>query len=287
MRPSERIYFHTWSVGEACGSDKIPGCRDAAIDYLTNTSNMAFDPREIAIFVTVGLSTEGGEPVDLTTEGLLRGKNYTQANAVCRPGPLRQSEAAALTLMPGFTVVASGGGCLGEETLGHKTEARAFVAALVTTPPAKGMLGGEVKGCPKGLCIIGLASRGGSIASSAADTVKKVCGEDVAASCTVAAGDFGAGEGQSSPTNPSTNPKLGPNLNAQFHQLGIGKVVSTQGFAGARAVTNVGDTGMGMDIGPGYPLRAQFGNVTGQSPTGVLDVLLPCAYPQQFEYCKK
>jgi hypothetical protein len=285
MRPSERIYFHSWSVGEECGSDKIPGCRDAATTYLTNSSNMGFATEEIAIFVTVGLSDAGGNPVDLTTQGLLKGKNFSQIGAVCRPGPLRGSEAVSLTLMPGFTVGASAGGCLGTETLGHKSDARAFVAAHVTPPnPTGGMLGGEVQGCPKGLCVIGLHAPDGAIASSAAATVKKVCG-DMVSSCVVAVGDFGDEGASSDPMSP--NPTLDARLNEQFHQLGIGKLYSTSGFSGTRAAMNIINTGLGMNIGGGHPLSAQFGNITGQGPSAVLDVLLPCAYPETFKYCKK
>jgi hypothetical protein len=287
IAPSERIYFHTWIVGEECGSNKIPGCRDAAIAYLTNSSNMGFSTSEIAIFMTAGLSTPGGEPVDLTMEGYLEGRNYSQVNGMCRPGPLLGSEAVSLTLMPGFTVHQSGGGCLGQERLGHKTDARAFVAARVTPPtPNGGMLGGEVKGCPSGLCIIGMHAPDGPIATSAADTVKQVCGKDLTPMCTVAVGDFGAGDGDASPQEPNSHSKLVAHLDQQFEELGLGKLVSTTGFAGARSATNVVDTGPAMDIGPTHPLP-QFGNITGQSPSGVLDVLLPCAYPAAFEYCKK
>eukprot|EP01043_Picozoa_sp_COSAG02_P093829 COSAG02_NODE_30320_length_553_cov_1.226872_1_plen_111_part_01 len=108
-----------------------------------------------------------GEPVDLTTEGLLKGKNYSQVNGMCRPGLLHGSEGVSLTLMPGFTVHQSSGGCLGKES----TKARAFVAARVTPLAPKGMLGGEVKGCPRGLCVIGLHAPDGPITTSAADTV--------------------------------------------------------------------------------------------------------------------
>lgn len=285
MRPSERIYFHSWSVGEACGSDKIPGCRDAVTTYLTNSSNMAFATEEIAIFVTVGLSAAGGEPVDLTTQNKLKGKKYSQVNAVCRPGPLRESEAVSLTLMPGFTVADSGGGCLGTETPGHKSDARAFIAARVTPPKASGMLGGEVQGCPTGICLIGLHAPDGAIAPSAAATVLKVCGAGLTPRCMVAVGDFGAEGGSANPMAP--DPKLEAKLNKQFQQLGIGKLYSTTGFAGSRVAMNVVNTGPGMNIEVGYPLKPVFGNVTGQGPAAVLDVLLPCAYPNAFQYCKK
>ena len=43
-------------------------------------------------------------------------------------------------------------------------------------------------------------------------------------------------------------------VNTQFKQMGIGKVVSTAGFVGARAVLSVPGTGNGMDIGPWNPL---------------------------------
>ena len=284
MRPSERIYFHSWSVGEECGSDKIPGCRDAATRYLANSSNMGFSTGEIAIFLTVGLSEASGEPVDLTTQGLLKGKNYSQVGAVCRPGLLRESEAVSITLMPGFTVGKSAGGCLGTESLGHKSDARAFVAAHVTPPAANGMLGGVVQGCPKGLCMIGLHAPDGAIASSAAATVKQVCGGMVS-SCVVAVGDFGDVGGSSNPMAP--DPTLDASLNKQFSDLGIGKLYSTSGFAGSRTATNVINTGPGMNIGPSSPLKAQFGNITGQGPGAVLDLLLPCAYPNAFQYCKK
>lgn len=42
-----------------------------------------------------------------------------------------------------------------------------------------------------------------------------------------------------------------------------------------------------MDIGQGYPLQKQFGTIPGQSPAELVDLLLPCQYPNTFEYCKK
>eukprot|EP01052_Picozoa_sp_SAG31_P026245 SAG31_NODE_2365_length_5859_cov_22.319097_3_plen_247_part_00 len=246
---------------------------------------MEFSSLEAAIIVTVGLSQPDGEPVDLTTKGMLHGRNYSQVNAVCRPGPLHGSESVSLTLIPGFTVHTSSGGCLGEETPGHKTEPRAFVAARVTPPKPDGTLGGEVKGCPKGLCIIGLHAPDGAIARNAAGKIRHACGDDVTPMCTVAAGDFGAGDGSSTPHAPSS--KLDTYLNNQFEQLGVGKLVSTQGWAGARIATTVTQTGRGMNIGPiSNPLR-QFGNITDQGPAAIIDMLLPCAYPNAFDGCKK
>eukprot|EP01043_Picozoa_sp_COSAG02_P047939 COSAG02_NODE_4651_length_5132_cov_7.294854_3_plen_245_part_00 len=244
---------------------------------------MGFSTEEVEIFVTGGLSTPSGEPVDLTAEGLLKGKNYTQVNGMCRPGPLHGSEGVSLTLRAGYTVHQSSGGCLGKE----KFNPRAFIAARVTPPAPNGQLGGEVKGCPRGLCIIGLHAPDGPISTSAADTVKQVCGEDLTSACTVAVGDFGAGPGAASPANPQPNSKLVTHLDEQFKQLGLGKFVSTTGFAGAGCATNVVETGAGMDIGPGHPLLPRFGNITGQGPNGVLDVLLPCAHPAAFDYCAK
>eukprot|EP01051_Picozoa_sp_SAG22_P010917 SAG22_NODE_1013_length_6027_cov_4.804318_6_plen_250_part_00 len=231
-----------------CGSDKIHGCRDAVTSYLTGNSsyNMAFTPLEIAVFVTVGLAEADGEPVDLTTKGALQGQNYSQVSAVCRPGPLHGSEAVSLTLMPGFTVEESSGGCLGTEKLGHKTAARAFVAARVTPPKPNRGIGCVVQGCPKGICLIGLHAPDGAIAASAAGTVKKVCG-DMTTSCTVAVGDFGDDEGGSSNPN-SPNAGLEAHLNTQFAQLGIGKLYSTTGFPGSRAAMSVAHTGAAMGL---------------------------------------
>lgn len=167
MNPSERIYFQSWNIGEQCSSNKIPGCRAAAIEYLTGkaTGPNGYGAGEIQVFVTAGLAEAGGEPVDLTTLGELKGKNFTQVDAVCRPGPLKGSESVSLTLYPGFDVVKTDGGCLGEKA----ESARAFIAALVTPPTPLGgndprsMLGGEVKGCPKGICIIGMHAPDGAI----------------------------------------------------------------------------------------------------------------------------
>ena len=57
------VYVQNWNVGWQCGSDQIPGCRDAAVDYL---STGAYG--EAAIYVTVGLQKGKGadtEAVDL------------------------------------------------------------------------------------------------------------------------------------------------------------------------------------------------------------------------------
>lgn len=280
--PSERIYFHSWTVGEQCSS-KIPGCHAAAKEYLTNTRSFGYSSLDIQIFSTIGFSETSGEPVDLTTQGMLLKANYKQVGAVCRSGA--GSESVSLTVMPNFTIHESSGGCLGKGT----TAARAFIAARITVPAASGgMLGGAIKGCPKGLCVIGLhaPAAAGDIAPSAAGLVRKVCGADVVPACTVAVGEFGDVAGSINPTEPGYDPEFGAAINAQFSQMGLGKVLSTHGVVGARAALNVPGTGPGMDIGPVAPLQKQFGNVTGLSAASVMDVLLPCAHPNTFRYCK-
>ena len=118
------MYVQTWVVGQECGSDSIPGCQKAALDYLTNSSSFAFQSTSAAAFVTIGLGGADGEALDLASSGMLAGGGYTQVNSVCRP-PARGrklSESISLTFVKGFTAVKTSGGCLSADP---RAEARA------------------------------------------------------------------------------------------------------------------------------------------------------------------
>jgi hypothetical protein len=83
-----------------------------------------------------------------------------------------------------FSVIKSGGGCLGGSSAGgYKSDARAFAVALVKPSQA-------VSGCP-GLCLIALHSPHINI-TQGADTVSAVCGDNGRKACTIAVGDFNA-----------------------------------------------------------------------------------------------
>lgn len=98
------MYFQTWVVGQECGSDSIPGCQKAALDYLTNSSSFAFQSTSAAAFVTIGLGGADGETLDLASSDMLAGGGYTQVNSVCRPGG-QKSESISLTFVKGFPAV--------------------------------------------------------------------------------------------------------------------------------------------------------------------------------------
>lgn len=80
----ERLYFQTWNVGNICGSNKAPGCRQAAIDYLTSgVPSIGYQPGEGQIMVTMGLLDDDGQAVDLTQYGKLQSLNYSSISGVC------------------------------------------------------------------------------------------------------------------------------------------------------------------------------------------------------------
>jgi hypothetical protein len=57
-------------------------------------------------------------------------------------------------------------------------------------PPANGNIGGGVKGCPLGICIVGLYAPEGTITTTPATVVAQVCGAAAVHSCIVGVGDF-------------------------------------------------------------------------------------------------
>lgn len=129
-------------------------------------------------------------------------------------------------------------------------------------------MGGAIKGCPTGLCVVGLHAPDGAITSGRAE-IEKVCGKEVARKCTIAAGDF---------TNE---------VSARWKQLigttaqGQAQKITVHGSATARVVSNIVGQMGAMTVGQGFPLAKQFGNVTGQGQACLTDLLLPCAKTDQ------
>jgi len=169
----------SWNVHWQCGSDHIQGCRADAIKRFVT---LAHD-NAVNVLVSVELEANGTTPINLPTQGL---HGWSQVNGSCAPPTPEQSgDVAAVSLAPGFKVLASDGGCLGGQDAwwGQKADARAFAVALVEPPS-------PVAGCPKGLCIIGLHAPHNNI-TLGQDKVQRVCGE-ARHGCTVASGDWNA-----------------------------------------------------------------------------------------------
>ena len=76
----ERIYFGAWNLGAECGSNALPGCRDAAVTFLTATTTAGYSPGEAAILMTVGLVDDAGSPIDLTNQGKLASQSLFFSN---------------------------------------------------------------------------------------------------------------------------------------------------------------------------------------------------------------
>ena len=279
MVGEQRIYFQSWSVGQACSSDGA--CRAAAVEYLTNgtvdgVGSMAYSPLEVQIWATVGLLGEDKEPIDLR-QGKLRAMNATQINGVCRPRKAAP-DGVSLTLKTGYQVLKQSSGCLNHEKSSpwRKPErGAAFVAALVRPPPPGGtnsMFGGEVKGCTAGLCVVALRAPAGDIARAAAEQVAQTCGAARYA-CTVAVGDWGLGSGKT--VADSWKALIGG-------AEGEPKYINSNTLA-----SNIPGMSRAMTVGQGQPLQKQFGNVTGEAV--LVDQLFPCEKPGDFgnDGCKQ
>jgi hypothetical protein len=268
----QRIYFQLWNVGQQCSAN--PSCRDAATSYLTNTSSFAFQTSEAAVFATTNLLAANSEAVDLTQHGQLEGKSYQQVDGLCHGGQKFGSSAVSLTFRPGWSVLKKDSGCLSKEGVLEKTEPHAFVAALLKPPKANGMLGGIVKNCEAGVCMVALSVPKDGIAQGA-DKIAAVCGE-ARHQCAIALGDFGADTG--SYHNPSKS------VLGNWKQL-IGDKspqVYINGVVHANLASNIPGLGPGMNVGQGFPLAKQFGNGTkggSASQAYLIDQLIPCKYP--------
>lgn len=263
------MYFQVWNVGMACGTNALPGCRDAAVDYTTKSS-FGFQPNEAEIIVTIGLVGDDGKPVDLRVNELA-GLNYSQVNGICaRPTQEKLVNTVALTLRPEYQVLAQGGGCLEGRT--NKTAPRAFAVAHVKLPPASGLFGGLVKGCPDGVCIVGLnAPPGAAQITHGADEVARVCGE-ARRQCTIAAGDWNFSPQQ------SITDRWNQLINTGQGGGGIPRL-SIQGPTDSATVTAL-DTPGAMNVGEGFPLQSRYPNATGQAH--LADLLVPCQFPDNF-----
>lgn len=270
----QRIYFQTWNVGEVCGSNAEPGCREAAIKYLSSTSVGA----EFNIATLFGLLSDAGQPVDLTQYGVYKGKNYTQFGSVCSAsaGSTAPPSTVSITLGPGFQLLGKGAGCLvgNDATAVTAGAPKPFAVALVKPPPVHGLVGGEVKGCPNGFCLVAInAPYGPAHLSAGADTLADVCG-DTRHLCTVAVGDFNLSPQQ---TYDQRWAELIDKLPGAAPTL-----YKTGSLPHGVAVTNLA-AGGAMNVGEGYPLTPRWGqNVTGMRPAQIIDLLLPCQHPGPF-----
>lgn len=256
----QRLYMQTWNVGNECGSNKVPGCRQSAIDYLASgIPYIGYQPGEAEIMVTMGLLEDDGKAVDLTAYGKLQGMNYSEISSVCDgKNPL------SVTVLNTYQVLSKAAGCLGGPS------PTPFVVAVIKPPPAKGMFGGQLKGCPNGFCFVALNAPEQTI-TEGSDVVASVCG-DIRHVCTVAVGDF----------------NLSPQHTYQerWAQLigsapsGTSKLV-TDGADHARWVTNMA-AGGSMDITQQvqkYLGNGSYQNVSGMRAAMLSDALLPCQHP--------
>lgn len=257
----ERLYFQTWNVGNICGSNKAPGCRQAAIDYLTSgVPSIGYQPGEGQIMVTMGLLDDDGQAVDLTQYGKLQSLNYSSISGVCNGmNPL------SVTVQNAYQVSNKATGCLGGPA------PTPFVVAVIKPPPASGMFGGQLKGCPNGFCLVALNAPDGASITDGSDKVAKVCG-DIRHVCTVAVGDFNLSPQHTYQERWAQligSPKSGPQ-----------KLV-TDGQDHARWVTNMA-AGGSMDIQQQvqkYLGNGSYQNVTGIRTSLISDALLPCQHP--------
>jgi len=278
---SERIYFAAWNLGAACGTNELPGCRDAAVNFLTNVTNFGYQPTEAGIFVTTGLVEDDGSPVDLTSKNQLAGQNYTRVDGVCRtryPSPSqRKQDNVAITLRHDFQIVQSGGGCLD-----GRPGADPFAFAVALVKPINNRCydsSAEVVNCPDGVCIIGVHAPVKGI-SKGADIVAEVCGL-ARHRCSVAVGDWNLGGSARGPGGGDAHTGgSGPTVEKLWHQLTGDKMNKTKlfttGVDHAQATTNVVGVHSAMNVGEGDPLSKQYPNATGQGPLQIIDLLLPC-----------
>jgi len=190
----------SWNVHWQCGSDYLPGCRAAAAQRYADLARRfgggggdggsSSTAAAADVVVAIELEASSDTPVNLPRQdpaGFF-GSGWSQVNGSC-PGAQAGAtgDAVAMLFGPGYRVLRGGGGCLGGDAGGgYRPDARAFAVALVQPPAA-------VRGCPGGLCVVGLHAPHVNVTQGAA-TVEAVCGARAAgrAGCTVAAGDFNA-----------------------------------------------------------------------------------------------
>ena len=184
----------SWNIHWQCGSDHLPGCREAATTKIVELATQ----HGAEVIVAVELEHNDTAPVDLTLPGHGLHGSWRQINGSCPGAPGKTGDALALVLGPGWEVQYSAlnqngeslpladGGCLGGDAGGvYKPDARAFAVALVKPPPGR-----EVDGCAAGICLIGLHAPHIDI-TEGADKVAAVCGT-ARHQCTVAVGDWNA-----------------------------------------------------------------------------------------------
>eukprot|EP01048_Picozoa_sp_COSAG05_P000978 COSAG05_NODE_31_length_28416_cov_170.150652_1_plen_1216_part_10 len=182
----------SWNVHWQCGSDHIPRCRSAATSKIIELAAK----HAANVIVAVELEHNDTAPIDLPSHGLPTAyPRWAQVNGTCPGAPGKTGDALALVLGSDWELqqvyrngkyeALADGGCLGGDAGGvYKADARAFAVALAK-PPQPG-----VKGCEKGVCLIGLHSPHIDI-TKGADKVAAVCGE-ARHKCTVAVGDWNA-----------------------------------------------------------------------------------------------
>ena len=182
----------SWNVHWQCGSDHLPGCREAATQKFVELSKT----HAADVIVAVELEHNDTAPIDLPSHLDASRGPWTQVNGSCPGAPGKTGDALALVLGPGWEVQAAtqggtllaDGGCLGGDAGGvYKADARAFAVALVKPSP---FLWPGVDGCEMGICLIGLHAPHVDITEGAAK-VAAVCGE-ARHQCTVAVGDWNA-----------------------------------------------------------------------------------------------
>ena len=178
----------SWNVHWQCGSNFLPGCREAATRRFAELARDFNGRGTVAdAVVAIELEATSDSPADLAS-GFFSG--WTQVNGSCPGSAGATGDAAALLLAPSYKVLRSSGGCLGGDAAGgYHADARAFAVAMVQPPAA-------VRGCPQGLCFLGLHAPHVNVTRGAA-TVADVCGA-ARAGCTVAAGDWNAPVGEHS-----------------------------------------------------------------------------------------
>jgi len=152
-----------WNVHWQCSvaaRGSSPACKGRAAQRFQELAQGA------SIVASVELSNGMSEPLTLIP-------GWTQVNGPCARG--YGGDSVALSFEPGWTVEASGGGCLR-----HDWDTRAYAVARVQ-PPA------PVEGCPS-LCVIAVHAPHRSI-TVGGDVVRGICGQAVQR-CTVAMGDW-------------------------------------------------------------------------------------------------
>lgn len=175
--PASQWGVLSWNVHWQCGSDHIPGCREAATKRLLQLAH----EHDANVIVAIEFEASVSQPINLHLHGMASG--WTQINGSCAGNVTNAGDAMSLAVGPGFGVLKSDGGCLGGHAGGvYRADSRAFAVALVKPPST-------VAGCPN-VCVIGLHSPHVDI-TQGVDKIARVCGES-RHGCTVAIGDWNA-----------------------------------------------------------------------------------------------